>query len=615
MKIKNLYLIKEKLRQFIELKEEYFYTIPEIWLNPNTKNNRRIQINPFEYFLSQIEKIEEIALSSNEEINNLDNKIIYNSFARLTTAFNFDENDESEKFFRKTGTFLKTIALLPYLKKLNINIFYLLPTSKIGEYNHKGNLGSPYAIKNHFEFDSNLAEPFLNLSVDVQFAALVEACHLLGIKVVLEFIFRTASVDNDLIPIHPEWFYWVDEAKIRTTDFKLSPPTFEKDEITKIKEKIENNDFENLIEPGENYKKLFKKTPDKVIKEGQQYIGIYSDGSRAIVPNAFADWPPDDKQPTWDDVTYLKLYNNPKFNYIAYNTVRMYSNDILQNGEPQTQLWQYLEEIVPYYVNNYDIDGIMVDMGHSLPPTLLKNIVDKAKLTKPSFLLFEENFNIHQSSVAKGFDAVVGYLPFDIYNIQKIKAFIQRLSNEKLPISFFGTAENHNTPRTVNRFYSNDFSKLAFAIISFLPGIPFIHNGFEFFEAQPVNTGLDFSLDEINKFSSFDLPLFSRNYMNWLNQENLLEFITSFINFREKYKNQFQLKLIDISENLLIFKATHNNYEFIFGANFSKINQRLLITELTKCPLTIEFVHKANYYPSEKRVILKPLSFIILRIH
>ena len=54
-----------------------------------------------------------------------------------------------------------------------------------------------------------LADPLVDLDVDVQFRALVEACHALGMRVICEFVFRTASRDADFIAEHPDWFYWI----------------------------------------------------------------------------------------------------------------------------------------------------------------------------------------------------------------------------------------------------------------------------------------------------------------------------------------------------------------------------------------------------------------------
>ena len=55
-----------------------------------------------------------------------------------------------------------------------------------------------------------------------------------------------------------------------------------------------------------------------------RWVGVLDDGTRVRIPGAFADWPPDDNQPPWTDVTYLRMYDHPDFNYMAYNTIRMY---------------------------------------------------------------------------------------------------------------------------------------------------------------------------------------------------------------------------------------------------------------------------------------------------
>jgi len=99
------------------------------------------------------------------------------------------------------------ISLLPYLKNLGINILYMLPISKMSNVFKKGEIGSPYAVKNPIELDDTYADPLLEgIDVQEQFKALVQAAHLLGIRIVLDFIPRTAARDSDLIKEHPDWF-------------------------------------------------------------------------------------------------------------------------------------------------------------------------------------------------------------------------------------------------------------------------------------------------------------------------------------------------------------------------------------------------------------------------
>ena len=54
------------------------------------------------------------------------------------------------------------------------------------------------------------------LSVEDEFKALVEACHCQDIKVIIDLIPRTNSVNSDLIAEHPDWFYWIEADQLDT---------------------------------------------------------------------------------------------------------------------------------------------------------------------------------------------------------------------------------------------------------------------------------------------------------------------------------------------------------------------------------------------------------------
>ncbi|OGR53393.1 MAG: hypothetical protein A2034_00675 [Elusimicrobia bacterium GWA2_38_7] len=70
-----------------------------------------------------------------------------------------------------------------------------------------------------------------------------------------------------------------------------------------------------------------------------------------------------------------------------------------------------------------------------------------------------------------------------------------------------------------------------------MPVIPFIHSGFELGEERPVNTGLDFTKEEIEKISSETLPLFNLAELNWLNPNQLCEWIKKIAEIRKKYED------------------------------------------------------------------------------
>ncbi len=553
----NLNLILEKLNQLKSKKYKSKFYIPGLWLNGEIG---KIEINPYHFFIERIEKIK----SESENLNSRKDKLIYNMYIRLTTSY--DHNNDGnisykEGQFRETGTFLKAISILPYIKSLGVNTIYLLPITSIGEDGKKGDLGSPYSIRNPYKQDENLSEPLLELGEEVEFKAFSEAVHLLGMDLVCEFIFRTASIDSDLTLEHPEWFYWINNrVKNREigdlSEAKYGSPIFLKKELNEIFEKVNSGDFDELPAPHEQYKKMFTETPKKVARVEGKIRGLLSDKKTEVrIPSAFADWPPQDNQPPWSDVTYLKLYDNSKFNYIAYNTIRMYDNELATKKNINKELWEYITNIIPHYIVNFDIDGVMIDMGHALPHDLQKNIIKKAKDMKENFYFWEENFDISAKSKEEGFSAVLGYLIFDAHQHYKMKDLIARFVRRDFDINFFLSAENHNTPRSFSRINNIDYLKSIYAFTLFLPALTFIHSGFELAESQPVNTGLDFTNDEIEKYPAQKLGLFSYTTLNWDNENE----ITNFIRKINDIKSQVIQDKDDIKENDIVSLDCNND--------------------------------------------------------
>lgn len=493
--------------------------------------------------------------------------VIYNIFIRLFTAFDHDQDGKlgcmsedhtiGEHGIRETGTFLKTIALLPYLKKLGINTIHLLPITTIGVAGRKGDLGSPYAIKNPYMLDPLLADPMVDLSVEEQFAALVEAAHLMGMRVVQEFIFRTASIDSDWTISNPEWFYWIMDKN------GYRPPVFNQSDLEKIK--LIPKGRGEYIPPPKSYRKLFDIPPAHR-------------NPKVFVASAFADWPPDDLQPPWTDVTYLRLYHydyNAKnnFNYIAYNTIRFYDPELARNVNINQAVWDNISEIIPHFQTKFGIDGAMIDMGHALPAELKMSIISKARKINKHFTFWDENFENTIKTKEEGYDAVIGG---SWHGVTKRKGFRKEIlkSEKNHPLPYFGTAETHNTPRFG---FKKKHKKIAvWLLFNILPqSMPFLHNGFELNESLPVNTGLNFSQQELELLKQAPLPLFYKNGFNWTSKINILPDLINLAENRDRYPWIFDRKSIEIipSNNprisCLKMKSGKKKAIAIFNTNFS----------------------------------------------
>ena len=66
------------------------------------------------------------------------------------------------------------------------------------------------------------------MSLEDQFKALIEACHTLDMRVMIDIIPRTNATESELIIDHPDWFYW-----IKTKDLPIYKPPY----VKAIKEK------------------------------------------------------------------------------------------------------------------------------------------------------------------------------------------------------------------------------------------------------------------------------------------------------------------------------------------------------------------------------------------
>lgn len=519
------------------------YQVPGIW---SGKEGCTEEVNPAIYFAHIIETILDGETNLPKQIDSewKNRAVVYNLFVRLAAAFDHDgdgsiSTEPLANGFRETGTLLKAIALLPYIKNLGANTIYLLPLTEIGQQSRKGSLGSPYAVKNPRKLDPLLAEPALDLSAELLLKAFVEAAHLLNMHVVLEFVFRTASVDSSWIQEHPEWFYWLKESE-QTRNY--GPPHFDQQTLNHIYEVVDRHELHNLPAPPAHYREQFVEQPITLSAKNDTLQGIAADGTVCRIASAFSDWPPDDQQPAWSDVTYLKMHNHEAFNYIAYNTIRMYDTALNNPETFNRSLWEEISGIIPEFQEEYQIDGAMIDMGHALPTLLKQTIVRKAREKRADFAFWDENFNPAPEIRNEGFDAVFGSLPFVIHDIVFIRGLLNHLNKTGVALPFFGTGENHNTPRVCFRYprqeAGRNHSIFIFTLSTILPTIPFLQSGMEICEWYPVNLGLNFTDEDRTLYPPEKLPLFSALSFDWEKSNGLTPlngYIHKILEIRSRY--------------------------------------------------------------------------------
>ncbi len=559
----------------IKQRKKADYCIPKNWFfekynGPAKFENDRVFVEPGAYFKSIIEWILEkkkgsdygISLSLQKGIKDrswIKDAVIYSSLVRSTTAYNHKGSGRFEPDdilgYRETGTFLKMIAFLPHLVKLGVNVLYLLPITQSSQMFKKGEIGSPYSVKDFLKIDPAYHDPLLEgWTVDDEFLALVEACHILGIRVVLDFIPRTSARDCNLIMEHPDWFYWikvdelVDYRPPQIAGLGFCQPDFENMREIYDKEQVKNHLKKFTFDPKtidpQKWEQIKKdSTEENFMQNIVKHFGI-------VTAPGFSDWI-NDPQPTWDDVTFLRLYldhpmtaegkvdhNQPP--YVLFDVIKA---SRFPGKVVNRELWNYIASVIPYFQKKFGIDGIRLDMGHALPDELEQMIIQNARSYDPSFVFIAEELEMHRAKEAKdaGYDLIIGNSWWMLPRVhEKTYEFVQSTAVD-IALLYIACAETPDTPRIAYR-KDGKLKYLTAFLCAFVPnGVLMINSGQEIEETQPMNLGLDndacgrFTLSCEDEFQG-KLAFFDHYVMHWKESE-LMEFLSQTVQLRKQFSD------------------------------------------------------------------------------
>ena len=113
--------------------------------------------------------------------------------------------------YTNEGTFKSFESHLQRLKKMGVDIIWLMPIHPIGEKNRKGGLGSYYSVK-----DFRGINPEFGTMQD--FKNLVNKIHSMGMYVIIDWVGNHSAWDNPLATTHPNWY-----TKTRSGNFQPTP--------------------------------------------------------------------------------------------------------------------------------------------------------------------------------------------------------------------------------------------------------------------------------------------------------------------------------------------------------------------------------------------------------
>jgi hypothetical protein len=524
------------------------YWVPEVVVggkNPRKLVNVR---NPYHFFLEVFDHIE--TLSENPIKNSsglLPTDCIYQTFIRTFASLN-----------NEIGTALKQIAFLPFLKSsLGITILISLPTGLIGGTNRKGRRGSPFAVKNPFEIDPSLADPLLfELSPIVQYRALLQACHKMGIRAGSIVPLTVLSIDSPLFRSFPNLgFWWLappgellyckveSQSEIASSSIPshimtaispgnrmrfVPPPAFEQVRV------VNDNGHNYFVADVEIMGQVRPCTlanafPDPVIGED----GTYTWNDVSTINYNHRSYPPpqgisdlverDVSKPSWRIMPHILAWRIRELGESVFliDVNQAVPNEILTSACLIASHWRgEYQDLIPALfkdnLSNHDIEKIYAALDWSTHEVSSSSV---STVTKP-IIIGEElwEFDI-QSGIL---DGIVGPLTFCVsahsYNpavlIRSLKYHLQKLQHSVSQLCHFGGLGNHDT-MPVNYVIASSL----YLLYSFLPNVvPMVFSGTEFnaqvivnkefgFQSHPDFYTLDLNLSD-NALGLFnDLPL------------------------------------------------------------------------------------------------------------
>ena len=570
-----------------------------------------LRVDPCDFFATCIEKALREGGTAAQKLGGrkrLPESVIYGMLVRSFTAWpHHDAGDVC------SGTFLKTMALLPLLRRYGVDIVYLLPVFSCSDRYKKGTLGSPYAIKDIYRVDAALHDPLLGEDtgelLEAEFRAFVELCHWLGMKVVLDFAFRTTARDSVLIADHPDWFCWI--RKECAAGFR-APSLGDGTTTRELNDEMLRELYTSSQIPA--YLAQFTWSPDRIDPDRWEAVRASASGDLlGAIEDQFGittapGFSPviNDQQPPWTDATYLRFYRDNAAQvgkYIADSQAPFVMQDGASlskypGGKPNEALWRYVEGVMPHYRTRFGIDGARIDMAHAMPAAHNASIVRRIREVDPTFLLWSEEFDCGKGAQAgrDGFDLISGYTYYDYKWVHDADFARSILDGGFLasPIPVVASVETPDTPRSAFVHPDKASLQLVLTLNSFMPNaVPFINSGQELLEVQPMNLGLDNSEDGRFVLPPGDpmagrLAFFDPYCLHWTSDDTSVEAVLQeTLRLRRHYLSLLSdpgnfVKQEESSHHRILTMLCY--YDSAHGTGLIVAANRSLTTDLSFCP-------------------------------
>lgn len=290
----------------------------------------------------------------------------------------------------------------------------------------KGAAGSPYAIKDYYDIDPDLAKNVKNRIKE--FEALIKRSHEAGLKVIMDFV-----------PNHVARQYSSDAKPAGVRDLG-------EDDVTTVSYNRDNNFY---------YLPDHKFEPCQHIDKAPEYVEY---PAKVTGNDCF-----------WHAPSINDWYETVKLNYgVDYNNNR--SHDFF----PTPSTWQKMRDILLYW-SAKGVDGFRCDMAEMVPVAFWQWAIPQIKNEHPELIFIAETYDPNQYGMYL-FDGHFDYLYDKVGLYDTLKAVIRGeqptsnitfcwQSHPELEDRLLNFLENHDEQRIASDFFAGNAEKAMPAML------------------------------------------------------------------------------------------------------------------------------------------------------
>lgn len=420
----------------------------------------------------------------------------------------------------------------------------------------KGRAGSPYAIKDYYDVNPDLARSVPNRMKE--FEALIDRTHRHGLKALIDFV-----------PNHVARAYKSDAKPKGTVDLG------------------EFDDSSVRFKPSNNFYYL----PGESFNVPADYVALGEDNEFPTKDGKFEETP---AKVTGND----QFTSSPGINE-WFETVKLNYGVDIENGrakhfDPIPDTWIKMKDILEYWANK-KVDGFRCDMAEMVPVEFWHWVIPQVKAVNPEIIFIAEIYNpdTYRNYIAHGrfdflYDKVLLYDTLRLLvNGQRsttdIDAIQQRLAGIQANMLHF--LENHDEQRIASRFFAgNPWKAVPAMVISATidPGPVMIYFGQEVGEPGTDAEGFQGDDGRTTIFDYWGVP----EHQKWMNggafdggllsddQKRLRGFYSTLLNLAAKHPAIVEGAYADLTT----FNITEKNFnDDVFACVRYTSEKKLLI--------------------------------------